>query len=97
MQELKELWENGWTKVIVVLFCVFVGSLIFKKALVHSTAQEVIEMLRKDYVPGPYDPGFDPDKVNPDLWKKHESTLRELQWRDSPDAWNEQWEAQRSD
>lgn len=31
--------------------------------LTNKIAGRVIESLKRDYVPGPYQPGFDPDKV----------------------------------
>lgn len=35
-----------------------------KADLVDEVTQEVIERLQRDYVPGPYSPGFDPDKMD---------------------------------
>jgi len=96
LEELKTLWQNPWVRVVAILFCVFIFLFVNNKMMVEKTADRVIEKLKKDYVPGPYAPGFDPDKVNPDLWKSEESALRNAQWRDEPkDNWKEDWEAQR--
>jgi hypothetical protein len=43
--------------------------LLANKYLVEHVKNQVIQELRRDYVPGPYDPGFDPDKVNPNFRK----------------------------
>lgn len=37
----------------------FVNNLV----LTEKITNRVIENLKRDYVPGPYEPGFDPDKV----------------------------------
>jgi hypothetical protein len=39
----------------------FVNNLVLTKRI----ASRVVEELKRDYVPGPYEPGFDPDKVPP--------------------------------
>lgn len=33
--------------------------------LTQKITSRVLESLKRDYVPGPYSPGFDPDKVPP--------------------------------
>ena len=53
-----------------VLVTLLFGVLLANKYLVESVKNQVIEELRRDYVPGPYDPGFDPDKVNPNAFRK---------------------------
>lgn len=33
--------------------------------MTNRITSKVLEGLKRDYVPGPYEPGFDPDKVPP--------------------------------
>lgn len=54
----------------VVLLGVLIGALLVNNlVLTNKIANRVIESLKRDYVPGPYDPGFDPDKVPPETEK----------------------------
>lgn len=50
---------------VLAAFLVFV--LVFGNLLVDKISTRVIEELKRTYTPGPYDPGFDPDKINPNL------------------------------
>lgn len=51
---------------IVVMLFVLIGVLLVNNiALTDKITARVIENLKREYVPGPYDPGFDPDKVPP--------------------------------
>jgi hypothetical protein len=54
-------------KLNVILFLfVLIGVLLVNNILmVQRVTDKVIQNLKRDYVPGPYDPGFDPDKVPP--------------------------------
>ena len=36
-----------------------------------KVADRAIQKLKREYVPGPYEPGFDPDKVPPGSIKKN--------------------------
>lgn len=51
-----------------VLTLVLVFAFVFNALMVKKITNKVIEELRRSYVPGPYDPGYDPDKVNPKLF-----------------------------
>jgi len=33
--------------------------------LANKITERVMQEIKRDYVPGPYEPGFDPDKVPP--------------------------------
>ncbi len=46
--------------VLIAINLVILISPYFKKVITNS----VISTLKRDYVPGPYHPGFDPDKVD---------------------------------
>ena len=56
--------ENLKFAVVILSFLIatlFVNNLVLTKRI----ASRVVEELKRDYVPGPYEPGFDPDKVPP--------------------------------
>lgn len=56
--------ENMKLVVVILSFLIatlFVNNLVLTKRI----ASRVVEELKRDYVPGPYEPGFDPDKVPP--------------------------------
>lgn len=87
---------NKKSTYIILIFVLFLGfmSVTFKfieKRIVNS----VIEELKRDYVPGPFSPGFDPDKLDPSLLNDSQSepdiepdveqTLKD------PSYWNNSW------
>lgn len=47
----------------VLVAVLFVNNLV----LTNKITNRVLDSLKRDYVPGPYEPGFDPDKVPPRL------------------------------
>lgn len=58
--------ENLKTAAIFLL--VLVATLAVNNVVLTSKiTSRVLETLKRDYVPGPYEPGFDPDKVPPRL------------------------------
>ena len=67
----------------------FVAIFVVGQLLVDKVSDRVIEKLQREYSPGPYDPGFDPDKVpsfQPQGTPKYMGT---------PEDWNQLWESQR--
>jgi hypothetical protein len=68
----------------IVLFATISFNIVLDKI-----ADRVIEKLKRDYVPGPYSPGFDPDKVDPSAFSSMSIplTLNEI---DFPTNWTEQ-------
>jgi hypothetical protein len=62
MQENKSLIIVA-SSLFVVLVALFFGKDLFIKKITKS----VVEELKREYAPGPYSPGFDPDKVDPNL------------------------------
>jgi hypothetical protein len=61
--------ENKNLIFAVVGMFVLLGAVLFGKDLfIKKITKEVVEELRREYVPGPYSPGFDPDKVDPSLF-----------------------------
>ena len=45
----------------VLIGVLFVNNIFLTKKITEKVMQEI----KRDYVPGPYEPGFDPDKVPP--------------------------------
>jgi hypothetical protein len=50
---------------VVMLSFLTVALLVNNLVLTKKITRQVIEGLKREYVPGPYEPGFDPDKVPP--------------------------------
>lgn len=51
---------------IALVLAFLLGAILFNNLfLTEKVTQRVIERLKREYVPGPYEPGFDPDKVPP--------------------------------
>lgn len=50
----------------MLVLCVVVGDVLIKKI-----TQRVIHELKRDYAPGPYAPGYDPDKVSPKFFQNN--------------------------
>ena len=51
--------------VVAILSFMIVTLFVNNLGLTKRIANRVINDLKRDYVPGPYEPGFDPDKVPP--------------------------------
>jgi len=83
--------------VSVAIFLLFgVGALMINKAA-DKAADKVMQRLQRDYAPGPYNPGFDPDRVDPRrppaaylpyIKKSGEQPQQ-------PRTWEQVWESQR--
>lgn len=53
-------------KTVAIFLLVLVATLAVNNIVLTSKiTSKVLETLKRDYVPGPYEPGFDPDKVPP--------------------------------
>ena len=51
---------------IVIVLALLLCTIVFNNVmLTEKVTQRVIDRLKREYVPGPYEPGFDPDKVPP--------------------------------
>lgn len=49
---------------LLALLVLFVVPMKIKKDLREEVTRDVIRQLQRTYVPGPYAPGYDPDKVD---------------------------------
>lgn len=57
---------NENLKLVAACLLVLVASVLLNTlVMTDKVADKVIQSLKRDYVPGPYEPGFDPDKVPP--------------------------------
>ena len=57
---------NENLKLATACLLVLVESVLLNTlVMTDKVADRVIQSLKRDYVPGPYEPGFDPDKVPP--------------------------------
>lgn len=57
---------NNKSIYIIVAFIVFLSSItIGVKLLEKKIVKSVMLELKRDYVPGPFSPGYDPDKIDP--------------------------------
>jgi ABC-type cobalt transport system substrate-binding protein len=57
-------------KIVAACLLTLVVSVLINFLTTDKIAERVIQKLKRDYVPGPYEPGFDPDKVPPGSIKK---------------------------
>lgn len=58
---------------VIGLGLFLVLALLLNSVLVPKITRNVIQELKREYTPGPYDPGFDPDKINPNLLRSEVS------------------------
>lgn len=57
-------FNNRNILVIIALFSsILFGVVLINNLMIDKITEKVIFELKREYTPGPYDPGFDPDKV----------------------------------
>lgn len=66
---MNELFENKLFWVAIVLGVLLIGAFVGGPMIIDRVADKVINKLQKDYTPGPYWPGVDPDKVDPRFFR----------------------------
>jgi hypothetical protein len=53
-------------KTLALFLLVLVATLAVNNVVLnYKITARVLDSLKRDYVPGPYEPGFDPDRVSP--------------------------------
>lgn len=78
--------------VFIIILILSVGLSAFGVHIaINKITDKVIEKLKREYVPGPYQPGFDPDKIEPKFKQPPGKVFQEI----SPQSWNEIWEKSR--
>ncbi len=91
--DLKQILENKliWVAGAISIALLFVS--LAGPVIVDRITDKVVERLMKDYSPGPYFPGIDPDKVNPNIWR--DKTVNKAIRFEPESNWESQWEEQR--
>jgi|SaaInlV_100m_DNA_2_1039680.scaffolds.fasta_scaffold02148_6 hypothetical protein len=91
--DLKQILENKlmWVAGAIAVALLFVS--LAGPVIVDRITDKVVERLMKDYSPGPYFPGIDPDKVNPNIWR--DKTANKAIRFEPENNWESQWEEQR--
>lgn len=83
----------------LIALTIFNLTLLFgSKFIIDKVADRVIQKLQKEYSPSPYGPGFDPDKINIDFFKKSIVAATANTQISSAKITNldEEWEAERA-
>ena len=64
---MNELLNNKYLPMVVIgmgtLFFAIIMLVVIPAKIKKDVTRDVIQQLQRDYVPGPYTPGYDPDKV----------------------------------
>jgi len=103
------IMNNKLLWIVIALGVLLVGVFIGGPILVDRITQKVINKMQKEYSPGPYAPGFDPDRVDPRFfrdgtpkgpppgWTPPPQVIQPPAKMPSPEDWNKQWEKYRGD
>lgn len=70
-QDLEELLQNKLFWIVAFVGFTLVSFVGVKTYLVEKVTNNVILKLQKEYSPGPYSPGFDPDLVDPNAFRRN--------------------------
>ena len=70
MKDFEELINNKLFWIVAIVGFTLVSFLGVKVYLVEKVTNNVIIKLQKEYSPGPYAPGFDPDLVDPNAFRR---------------------------
>lgn len=67
---MNKLVENKLFVPAVLAVVSLLFFLLCNKIMVEKVADRVIQKLQRDYAPSPFAPGFDPDKIDSNRFKK---------------------------
>lgn len=77
----------------ILVFAVVLGiCTIGGKLVVDKVTEKVIKEMRREYSPGPYNPGFDPDKVDPNFFKNQQAPPPSRSNYVTPSDFNSVWD-----
>lgn len=79
---------------IVALVVIFIAFVLGIKTFKEKIVRDVIREFQREYSPGPYNPGFDPDKISPKTPSKW-AEVSQVPY-ESPNDWNKIWEQDRN-
>ena len=93
---------NPFAKIGIVFALAVAAMFAFDKIYTKKITESVVKELRNTYTPGPYQPGFNPDKVNPNAFRQppqqQQQQPQSVPYFDplpTPNQWNQQWNQQR--
>ena len=61
--------------IVVALGIIIAGSFLAGPVVIDKLADKVIEKLQRDYAPGPYAPGFNPDQIDPNSFRRQQPNV----------------------
>lgn len=100
--DLNKLTENKPALIAFIIAGSFFALYAFTPIVVDKLSAQVIKKLERDYTPGPYYPGVDPDKVPSEVWGGNQpkpvfakSLLNSVDAVALDGNWLKNWEAQR--
>ena len=82
--------KNNLTKgaVLILIILIFISGIKIFKNKVKSS---IMKDLQRDYVPGPFSPGFDPDKLDPSILEKQKVEPNTSDAILNPKSFNKLW------
>jgi hypothetical protein len=72
--------------VIVLVAALFIG-VVVSEVVIRKISDRVINRLKREYTPGPYSPGFDADKLNPNYMQNPQSLPENQKTQWNEDMW----------
>lgn len=58
-------WLAMWAVIVGIIALVVVTLTVVPAKIKREVKQEIMQELQRDYCPGPYTPGYNPDKIDP--------------------------------
>jgi hypothetical protein len=56
-------FNKNYLALITAVVSIIFGVVLVNNLMIDKITNKVIDQLKREYTPGPYDPGFDPGKV----------------------------------
>jgi hypothetical protein len=74
------IMNNKLLWIVILLGVLLVGVFVGGPVLIDRITQKVINKMQKEYSPGPYAPGFDPDRVDPKFFREGQPKTPPSNW-----------------